>query len=265
MKENTTNQKGTRMNHMVFDTETTSLDKPFCYDVGYAIFNDKGEELLRRHFVIEQTWHNLPLFESAYYKDKRPLYVNLMRSKKATMDKWGYVMRTMRRDILQYEVTAAYAYNSDFDDKVFSFNCDWFKCNNPLEDIPVHDIWGYASQFITNAQEYKDFCEEHQYFTDTGNYKASAEIVYRYISGENDFDEAHMGAMDVDIEAIILQDCFNRGAERDKDYKVNKILPRPCLTPYTIKINGQIIHQGEYIKKYVRDGLYSFTEKEMGE
>lgn len=260
MKENTPNQKGTRMNYMVFDTETTSLDKPFCYDVGYAIFNDEGAELLRRHFVIEQTWHNLPLFESAYYKEKRPLYIALMRSKKAVMDKWGYVMRTMHRDIIQYKVVSAYAYNSDFDDKVFSFNCDWFKCNNPLEDIPVHDIWGYASQFITNTQEYKNFCEEHQYFTDTGNYKASAEIVYRYISGKNNFDEAHMGAMDVDIEAIILQECFNRGAERDKDYKVNKILPRPRLTPYTIKINGQIVHQGEYVKKYVRDGMYSFTE-----
>lgn len=260
MKENTPNQKGTRMNYMVFDTETTSLDKPFCYDVGYTIFNENGEKLVRRHFVIEQTWHNLPLFESAYYKEKRPLYVALMRSKKAVMDKWGYVMRTMHRDIIQYEVTAAYAYNSDFDDKVFSFNCDWFKCNNPLENVPVHDIWGYASQFITNTQEYKNFCEEHQYFTDTGNYKASAEIVYRYLSGENDFDEAHMGAMDVDIEAIILQECFKRGAERNNDYKVNKILSRPRLTPYTIKINGQIIHQGEYIKKYVRDGLYSFTE-----
>ena len=266
MKENTTNQKGTRMNYMVFDTETTSLDKPFCYDVGYSIFNDEIDmPMVRRHFIVEQVWHNLPLFESAYYKEKRPLYIGLMRSKKAVMDKWGYIMRTIRRDIIQYEVTDAYAYNSDFDDKVFSFNCDWFKCNNPLEDIPIHDIWGYASEFITNTQEYKDFCEKNQYFTDSGNYKASAEIVYRYLTQNNDFEEAHMGAYDVDIESKILGACIGMGAEYGKDYKVVKILQRPRLTPYTIKVNGNIIHQGEYIKKYVREGLYSFTEKEMGE
>lgn len=255
------------MAYIVFDTETTSLDKPFCYDVGYSIFQEILDlPMERRHFVVEQVWHNLPLFESAYYKEKRPLYVNLMRSKKATMDKWGYIMQAMRRDIIKYEVTDAYAYNSDFDDKVFTFNCDWFKCNNPLEDIPVHDIWGYASEFITNTKEYKNFCEEHQYFTDSGNYKASAEIVYRYLTKNNDFEEAHMGAYDVDIESVILQHCFNQDrVEPGKDYKVIKVLQRPRLTPYTVKVNGEIIHQGEYIKKYVRDGLYSFTEKEMGE
>ena len=249
------------MSYLVFDTETTSLDRPFCYDLGYKIIND-GAEVVRRHFIIEQVWHNLPLFESAYYKDKRPLYVQLMRSKKAVMDKWGYVMRAMYRDIKQYEVTDAYAYNSAFDDKVFAFNCDWFKCNNPLENIPVHDIWGYASEFITNNPEYKQFCETNQLFTDSGNYSGSAENVYRYLKQDTDFDEAHMGAFDVDIETEILQYCLQVGAEEDHDYKVTKILTRPKLTPYVIKINGQTVHQGTYYKKYARNDTYNFYEGE---
>ena len=207
------------MAHMVFDTETTGLDKPFCYDVGYIIYNDNGLELVRRHFVIEQVWHNLPLFESAYYHDKRPLYVNLMRSKKAIMDKLGYVMLAMKRDIREYNVTAAYAYNADFDDKVFTFNCDWFKCNNPLENIPIFDIWGYVSQFISNSKEYQAFCEANQYFTDTGNYKASAEVVFRYLMQDTSFEEAHMGLKDVEIEAQILHHCFGIGAEKETEYK----------------------------------------------
>lgn len=250
------------MAHMVFDTETTGLDKPFCYDVGYAIYNDDGQELTRRHFVIEQVWHNLPLFESAYYHEKRPLYIQLMRSKRAVMDKWGYVMRTMKRDILQHNVTAAYAYNADFDDKVFTFNCDWFKTNNPLENIPIFDIWGYVSQFISNSEEYQAFCEANQYFTDTGNYKASAEIVFRFISQNISFEEAHMGLKDVEIEAQILHHCFSIGAEKEIEYKVVKILPRLIEKPFTVKVNGKILHKGKYIKKYVRDGLYSFTTLE---
>lgn len=248
------------MAYMVFDTETTSLDKPFCYDVGYAIFSDENVQLVRKHFVIEQTWHNLPLFESAYYKEKRPLYVHLMRTHEAIMDKWGYVMQQMMRDIRKNNVTDAYAYNSDFDDKVFTFNCDWFKCNNPLECIPIHDIWGYVSEYVSCSHSYQQFCEQHEFFTESGNYKASAEIVYRYMTAEEDFDEAHMGAFDVDIEAKILQWCFDLGAKQGCDYKVKKVLERPKLTPYTIKVNGEIIHQGVYLKKNVRNDIYNFRE-----
>ena len=261
MKENIPNQKENKMNIMVFDTETTGLDKPFCYDIGYAILNERQEVLLRRHYVIEQTWHNLPLFESAYYKEKRPQYVALMRKREIIMDKWGYVMQQITRDIRKYEITDAYAYNSDFDDKVFTFNCDWYKCINPLEAIAIHDIWGYASQFITCNPDYKWFCEINELFTDSGNYKGSAESVYRFLTDNNDFNEAHMGAYDVDIESQILFSCIERGAEWNKNYKVVKILVRPSHSPYTIKVNGEIIHQGVYSKKYVKNGLYSFTEQ----
>lgn len=247
---------------MIFDTETTSLDKPFCYDIGYSILN--METMLieeEKHFVIEQTWHNLPLFESAYYKEKRPLYIQLMRQHKAKMDKWGYVMKEMKRDIIKYNISDAYAYNSDFDDKVFTFNCDWFKCNNPLENIAIHDIWGYASEYITSKADYQLFCENNQRFTDTGNYKGSAEVVYQFLKNEPDFTEAHMGLYDTQIETTILVECIAMGAEWGKDYKVKKVLPRQIEKPFNIKVNGKIIYEGKYVKKYVRNDNYSFTTK----
>lgn len=245
---------------MVFDTETTSLDKPFCYDVGYSIMDITTFENVKQvHYVIEQTWHNLPLFESAYYKDKRAVYIQLMRQHKIIMDKWGYVMRAMSRDIRNYEITDAYAYNSDFDDKVFTFNCDWFKCNNPLETVAIHDIWGYASAFITNTTDYHMFCEKYQRFTDTGNYKGSAEVVYQYITQNSDFVEAHMGLFDSQIESTILKYCINMGATWATDYKAIKVLPRYNEKPFTIKVNGEIIYQNKYIKKYTRNDTYSFT------
>lgn len=252
------------MHKMVFDTETTDLDKPFCYDVGYAILDcDTGLLVEEKHFVVDQTWHNLPLFESAYYKEKRPQYVKLMRTHKAIMNKWGYIMREISRDIKKYNITDAYAYNSAFDDKVFTFNCDWFKCNNPLETIAIHDIWGYASQFITNKPEYLTFCEQNNLFTDKGNYSGSAESVYRFIRNDNTFTEQHMGLYDVEIEAAILLYCIDNGAKWDNDYRVNKFLTRTIPHPFTIKVNGEEIYKGEYLKKYVRDNLFSFTTREQ--
>ena len=111
------------MNIVVFDTETTSLIKPFCYDIGYVIINtDNWQVLTKKSFVIEQVWHNLPLFSTAYYAEKRPIYVKQMRSKKMQMKKIGFAMREMTKDFEAFEVKMAFAYNSPFDEKVFKFS-----------------------------------------------------------------------------------------------------------------------------------------------
>lgn len=247
---------------LILDTETTSLDKPFCYDCSWVIMQKADGKLIDfKANVVEQVWHNLPLFESAYYKEKRQKYVQMMRKHDAVMDKWGYVMRKLKQDIIKYGIEEVYAYNSDFDDKVIAYNCDWFKCNNPLENIEVYDIWGYASEFITGMADYQRFCEAYERFTDTGNYKGSAEVVHQFLLNDPDFIEEHMGLFDSEIEASILFECVNRGAEWSKNYKVNKVLARPILHPFTIKIDGVEIYNGEYVKKYVRSDVYNFKSK----
>lgn len=244
---------------IVLDTETTSLDKPFCYDISWVIINKVTYSIIDlRANVVEQVWHNLPLFESAYYKEKRIKYIDMMRKHDATMDKWGYIMRKLAQDIKKYEIKEIYAYNSDFDDKVITYNCDWFKTNNPIETIPVYDIWGYASEYITGQSDYKHFCEQHKRFTETGNYKGSAEVVYQYIANNPDFIEEHMGLFDSEIEAAILFKCIGQGAKWATEYKTIKILPRSTLHPFIIKINGEEIYSGKYLKKYVRNDTYNF-------
>lgn len=253
------------MNVMIFDTETTSVTKAFCYDVGYLIADAETEEILvRRHYVVEQVWHNLPLFESAYYKDKRQQYVSLMRSKKAVLEKWGYIMRQIARDIKQYNVESAYAYNSAFDDGVMTFNNEWFKTINPFDNVPIFDIWAMATNFITNRSDYQKFCEENSFFTDSGNYKTSAEVVFRFIMKDVSFEEAHMGLMDAEIEAAILFHCVKvLGAKFNTEYPLNKICKRETYTPFAVKVNGNTLFEGEYKKKYVRNNVYNFTvEKE---
>lgn len=247
---------------LILDTETTSLDKPFCYDCSWVIMQKTDGKLIDfKANVVEQVWHNLPLFESAYYKEKRQKYVQMMRKHDAIMDKWGYIMRKLKQDIIKYGIEEVYAYNSDFDDKVIAYNCDWFKCNNPLETIAVYDIWGYASEFITGMADYQRFCEAYERFTDTGNYRGSAEVVHQFLLNDPDFIEEHMGLFDSEIEASILFECVSRGAEWGKNYKVNKVLARPVLHPFTIKIDGVEIYNGEYVKKYVRSDVYNFKSK----
>ena len=199
------------MKIVVFDTETTNLEKPFCYNIGYVIADiDSKQVLLKRDFVVEQVWHNPMLFTTAYYADKRELYVERMRARKTIMDKYGYITQTMIRDFNAYDVQVAYAYNSPFDKKVFEYNCEWFKCNNPFDDVEIKDIMPIVHSLIAFKQEYQDFCDKYERYTESGNYSTSAETVYQFISGDVDFVEEHTALADSEIELQILLHCIEK-------------------------------------------------------
>lgn len=249
------------MNICVFDTETTSLDKPFCYNIGYIIVNtDNWESIVKRSFIVEQIWHNLPLFQSAYYADKRPLYVAEMRGRTTIMDKFGYICSQMRRDFKQYGVQFAYAYNSAFDEKVFEFNCDWYKCINPFDDVNIYDIRGFAHKFLVN-DAFKDFCEHYGYFTETGNYSTTAETVYRYVSNNTDFIEAHTALNDAEIESEILLQCILCGAQLDKNYPARRSIERPQEKTLHVRTAEQTDYYFDYTKIRINKDKTEITLK----
>ena len=239
------------MRILVFDTETTGLQKPFCYNIAYIIYDMiTGQILVKREFVVEQVWHNVMLFNTAYYADKRNIYVGRMRNRSVKMDKFGYICQQMIRDIRNYNVERAFAYNSDFDERVFEFNTDWFKCSNPFDTIPISDIRGYVHHFMI-TDEFKAFCEEHKEFTESGNYSTTAETLFRYLSNNVEFEEEHTALADSEIELKILLMCIENGADINGDYTAKMSIPR--TTPRTLII------------KYDNDNVYEFpytTKKE---
>ena len=165
----------------------------------------------------------------------------------------------MIKDFKAFNVAAAYAYNSPFDDKVITFNCDWYHCRNPFDNVPIFDIRGLVNSIITDTEPYKAFCEEHERFTDSGNYSATAETVYQFITNNPDFVEEHMGYEDSTIEAEILLFCLSAGAQLETDYPVKKILPRQVAKPLTIKVDKKVIFTGNYIKRTVRENSITIT------
>jgi len=212
-------------NIVIFDTETTSLEKPFCYNIGYVISDEQGEVICERSFVVEQIWYNRPLFSSAYYAEKRNIYVAEMKGRKTKLEKFGYICQQMIRDFRNYEVERAFAYNSPFDEKVFDFNCDWYKCNNPFDNIPVSDIRGFVHQFLIGPG-YISFCEQYKLFTESGNYSTTAETAYKFISDNYDFTEEHTALSDSQIEKEILFYCVGKGAKLNVNYGVKRSIKR---------------------------------------
>ena len=228
----------------VFDTETTSIDKPFVYNIGWVIYDTDTKSILNTaDYVVEQIWHNRELFTTAYYADKREQYVKDMRGKKVRMEKLGYITQTMCRVFKAYEVKLAFAYNSSFDVRVFDFNCEWFKVINPFDDMLVIDIRGMVHRAIAFTSKYQRFCEDNALFTEHGNYSTTAESVYRFITEDTEFIEEHTALADARIELDILKECCDKyGCEWEKAYKVYRSIPRSGEKVLSVKTTeGEIV------------------------
>lgn len=218
------------MNVLVFDTETISTTKPFCYNLGYTIVDIESlEPLTWKDFVIEQIYNNKPLFETAYYSEKRPLYTSRLKGRKMIMKKFGYACQQMKRDIKKHDVQYAYAFNSPFDVRVFNFNTEFFRVQNPLDGLEVRDIRAFAMNTICNTADYKTFCEVNGLFTESFNYSTNAETLYRYIINNLDFIEEHTALSDSVIESVILHSC----------YQIDPNITEPLIAPKTIWRNEE--------------------------
>jgi hypothetical protein len=70
----------------------------------------------------------------------------------------------------------------------------------------VWDTYKMARQVLGKMPTYRKFCEANGYMTKhkTPRPRYTAEIIYRFITKDNDFTEAHTGLKDVEIESQIF-------------------------------------------------------------
>lgn len=227
------------MKVLVFDTETTSLDKPFCYNVGWIIAdmeeNGDFQILEEKEYMVKQVWYNTMLFSTAYYADKKSLYHDRIRQKFIEVKKAEEVMEILGNAIEYHNVEIAYAYNSPFDVKVFQFMADWFHTPNPMAEIPVYDIRAYFMAAVENNGYFMDFCEEYERFTDTGNYSTTAETAFQFLVNDVNFEEEHTALADSEIELEILGWCKGQGQDIFQEMEAKRSLPRKVKKTFTIQ------------------------------
>ena len=215
------------MNIVVFDTETTSVEKPFVYDIGYVVYDTETESVvLKRSYIVKQTWENRMLFSTAYYADKKEFYRQKMKAKAITKKPIAEIVAQMIADFEFYEIAYAYAFNSSFDEKVFDMNCEWHKVPTPFDNIEILDIRGLVHQKVAFTKAYQDFCENLKLFTESGNYSTTAESVYKFVSGKVEFIEEHTALADSEIELEILRYCIGLGGHYGAKYKTYQSIKR---------------------------------------
>lgn len=207
----------TKNHYLVFDTETINLDTPYVYDIGGAIVDREGNVYETFSFVIKEMWADyLPLLRSAYFKKKLPNYmVDLLESSRELVT--YYQAKTYIKELCEkWNVKAIMAHNARFDYKATRITQELLTDGKYSSFLPygieLWDTMKMAQDVIATKKSYIKFCEENGYMTGhtPSRPQLKAEVLYRYISGNNEFIESHTGLEDVLIEKEIFAYCVKQ-------------------------------------------------------
>lgn len=201
---------------ITFDTETAnSLECPLMYDLGFAVHDKQGNVYETFSFVIADIYCNeKELMKSAYYAEKLPQYEIGIKAGQRKIVSAETAKRILAETARKYNVKAIIAHNARFDYKSTA-NTIRYITKSKIRyflpyGVPLWDTLEMAKSVIKNKPTYKNFCEKKGYFTKNGQVRLTAEILYQFISGEEDFIEKHQGLEDVLIEKEIFQYCIRQ-------------------------------------------------------
>lgn len=203
---------------MMIDTETTNdIDCPIVYDVGYQIFNMNGDVLCERSFVNADVFLDAELMESAYFADKISNYWREIKNGLRQLKSWFNIKKQIAEDCKHFGVTIACAHNAAFDNRALNNTQRYITTSKYRYFLPFgikwYDTLKMARTLLKENESYGQFCYENDYLTKNGCRRYTAEIIYRWLSGKNEFEESHTGLEDVKIEKEIFHYCLKENPE----------------------------------------------------
>lgn len=207
--------------YIMLDTETTnSLDDPICYDVGFAVVDKEGSIYETHSFVVAEVFLNEELMESAYFIEKVPQYWEDIKKGTRKLAKFNTIRKVLAETMKKYNTNIVIAHNARFDYRSTAKTQRYLTKSKYRYFLPygteVWDTLKMAREVLKNDVAYDNFCYNNNYVTKRGCKRFTAEILYRFFTGDNDFVESHTGLEDVTIEKVIFAECMARGAESGK-------------------------------------------------
>ena len=208
--------------YLTIDTETAnSMDEPLVYDRGGCVHDNKGNIYETFSFVIREVFDNEELIRSAYYYNKRFRYqVALYRHKAIKVN--FYEARKYILDLCKkYNIKAIIAHNARFDYRALTTTQRYltkskYRYFMPY-GVPIWDTLKMAQDTICKQKSYIRFCKDNGFCQKNGKPRATAEILYKYISGNYNFDEEHTALADALIESEIFTQCMRQHKKMRKE------------------------------------------------
>lgn len=222
---------------LVVDTETANtiqtekgldMSNVLVYDCGWAVVDTKGNLYETASFVNRDIFNDeRDLMRTAYYNWKIPRYVEELRAGTRKMATTYEIRAAMLETIERYRIKEVAAYNARFDDNALKITQRYVTASRfrywfPFDSIEIWDVMKMVQDVVCSMPTYIQYCKEHGYVLPNGKPRKTAEIVWRFISGDKDFEESHTGLEDVLIESEIMWYCLRKHKAMRKALFENK-------------------------------------------
>ena len=127
---------------------------------------------------------------------------------KSKYQKWKSISNSnfkkiLLKEIVRYNVKHIYAFNVKFD-KSMLYNIFGGEFEDLEKLVDFRDIQIAILETRLKCKKYLDFCYENGFRTEKGYAQTKAETVYKYLTNNLNFEEAHTGLEDCTIEYEIL-------------------------------------------------------------
>jgi len=205
---------------IMIDTETTNdIDCPIVYDVGYQIFSLAEGILCEKSFVNADVFLDSELMTSAYFAEKIPQYWEDIKASKRTLRKWYNIKRELAQDCRAFGVKIACAHNAIFDNRALNTTQRYITTSKNRYFLPYGVEWWdtlkMARKVLREDESYTTFCWENEYLTKNLRIRYTAEIIFKWLSENINFEESHTGLEDVEIERQIFEFLVRENPEID--------------------------------------------------
>ena len=207
--------------YIVLDTETTnSIDDPIVYDIGWAVVDENGEVYETASYVVAEIFCDKDLMASAFFAEKIPAYWDEIHNGSRTLASYRTIRAKLAQCCKNHGVSVICAHNARFDYRSANLTQRFLTSSKYRYFFPYNtELWDtlkMARECFKNDEAFDTFCYENEYLTKRGCKRYTAEILYRFLSSDNEFVEEHTGLADVMIEKEILAECLRRGVNNGK-------------------------------------------------
>lgn len=208
--------------YLTIDTETANgFDDPIVYDIGGCIHDKKGRVYETFSFVIYDTFFGMKdVMQYAYFADKFPQYEMDIKNGKRTVVRFMTARNHIHELCKKYCVKAIIAHNMRFDYNALTTTQRYITKSKYRYFFPYGiELWDtleMSKSAVLPKRDYKNFCKDNGYETKFHRPQLTAEVLYRYITGENDFVEEHTALADVLIEKEIFAYCMRQKVRLQK-------------------------------------------------
>ena len=205
---------------MFIDTETIGTlnvkESVLPFEIGMKVLDTETNKIVKeKSYLVRKFFNNKYIMLSTFSATKYPDYFEKLENDKRykTMSV-NDISKDIEKTIQRYAIKIMVAHNGNFDKTAMARLFEDFGVDNPFENIDLLDTME-LSKVITFSKDYANYCivnkdrlnsiKDSCFITNSGRVRTTAQAIYCYLSNNSQFEEAHTGLEDIDIEIEIFK------------------------------------------------------------